>query len=540
MNTKKWVYTTAMLSALCCSVLGYSKSDETKLNNSSCTTPKYEIDTKIITGKSPFPCPPPVFSLTSHPWPNTQVEPSLAVGKNPIDSRFPMVVTFYQEDRYNTAGQASANYFLVSVDGGKTFSDPIPVPTVQCFGGPFERASDPNVVITSNGDILFGFLSKNILNGSVSSVGVAKYNVRKNKFDYVKFIDSVDFFQPPFAAEDFDGIVAETQDDSGKTAYLTWDFVFLNPDNPNFSLITLRMSKTTDGRNWSAPMDVYQLPSSVVAQFGGDVGASFWGITLLNNPGKSFSKFLGTFSLSINGSSPPSLFNQKGFPYSFVSIDQGTTWTNPIPINDTNNVVAGQVVNPNNFQTLIRGASGGTVFDRDRDIIYFLNQEHSLAYDGIPTEMILYVSTDDAASWNQIGPVNTDLSTQAFIANISIIDQGRIAISYYDFRNSTPSEPLLTDRWLDIYYLDKESLTLTLETELRLTEKSFNYLNAPILGQVTTLSPPGLFLGDYMGQSFFERKIYHVYGIVPENEGQNSAHLQLSIITQVLPIPGNE
>jgi len=529
MNTRNWFYIAALLCGnLTADVKVHNKPDL-----------KFHVESKVITGKSPFPCAP--TDPLNPPWPNTQVEPSMAIGYNPIDHRYPMIVIGYQEDRYSSGGSANADYMIISLDGGKTFGKPIPVPNVTCFGGPYDRASDPNVAISSTGDIYFATLPTSP-NKLLWDVGIAKYDVRKKKFLYVKYLDPENTNIPPFTVTDFDGVIADTQDESGKTVYVTWDFLFFPSGDPSKGLSILKMSKTTDGVHWSPPMSIYQFPQSVVDHYGGDAGAQLGGLSLLNNPGKPYSKLLNTFQLAINPDNPPLPYAQGAIFYSTVSSDQGKTWSNPIPLDNTLNNVIGQVVDPDNINIIIRTGGGGAVVDRDRNIIYNITQEHSLAYDGIPTQVILYVSTDDAASWNKIGPLNTVLSAQAFCPAACLIDENRLAVSYYDFRKFKGNDPngsLKTDRWLDIYYYDKESKKLTLETELRLTDESFNFRNAPSVNAGINVQP-GLFLGDYMSQVFFERNIYNVYGIVPQNSGPNSAHFQLSTITQIHPIPGNQ
>jgi hypothetical protein len=534
----------AFIGVLTCSALSHGHSSSSYSDDEfQSVNPTFEITSKIVTGQSTFPCAPTSTDPTSQPWPNTQTEPALAVGFNPVDNRFPLIAISYIEDRYNTGGGGNALYMIVSVDGGKTFGEPIAYPTVSCFGTTYERDTDPNLTITSNGDIYTASVPYNIENNEFSNLAIGNYNIRKNKFTYVQYIDPEDLGAPPlFGTNDFESIFADPQDPSGKTLYVIWDFVIYPSQDFSLGESILRMSKTTDGFHWSAPSDIYRFPQSVVDQFGGNVGAQYGGLTLLNNPGKPYSKLLNTFSLTVNADNPPPPFAQQIFYYSTLSCDQGETWSNPIPLDNTLNNVIGQVVDPQNYSTRIRSGGGGTIVDRERNILYSITQEHSLAYDGIPTQILLYISTDDAASWNLIGPVNTDLSTQAFMPASCLIDQGRIAISYYDFRNHTGIDPngvLETDRWMDIYYYNKETQTLTFEKELRLTEESFNYRNAPTLGE-SLVSPAGLFLGDYVGQQFFERRIYHVFPIVPQDSGPNSAHLQFSLIRQIHPIPGNQ
>lgn len=547
MNWKNWFYSISMLLALCCAGLqGRSTSNEKK-HHPSGGTPKFHIErSKIITGNSPFPCAPPVIDPASHPWPNTQVEPSLAVGRNPINRDHPMIAISYQEDRYDSFGGSSALYMLISLDGGLTFGKPIPLPTVQCFGGPFERDTNGHVAIANNGEIYFSSVPFDAEHDGLSTTQVSKFNVKKNKFTSIKYLQVpfLDLFNPPFVLTDFDGFILDPQDKTGKTAYVNWTFGIFPTGNPFQGQSSISFSKTTDGgEHWSNPRTIVQLPQSVVAQFpGGDVGAGVSSLSLLNNPGKPYSKLLISYFLAVNGDIPIPPYTQLNFPYTSVSSDQGKTWSNPIPVNNTNDLVPGQIVDPDNFSIPIRTSGGGTLQDRERNIIYTLNQEHSLVYDGIPTQIVLYTSTDDAASWNRIGPVNTVLSTQAFGAAMSFVEENKIAISYYDFRNHTvpdASGPLQTDRWMDIYSYDKKSQKLTLETELRLTETSFNHRNAPSTGS-SLGSIGGLQLGDYNGQVFFERKIYCTFAVVPDNNLPNQAHLQFTIINQERPIPGNQ
>lgn len=542
MSIKKFFHLSSLLFAFVSRMLVHASADYSESSELPVLQhPKYHIESKMVTGNSTFPCPPPVIDPESHPWPNTQLETSISVGLNPICRKYPMVAIVHQEDRYNSAGGSSAIYMILSLDGGKTFEPPIPFPTVLCFNGPYERDTNPHVAISSQGDIYVTSVPYNVFVNGLNNTAIGKYDVREKRFTYIEYLDLADNNNPPFTATDFPGLAIDPQDKSGKTVYVTWDWpTFPSGDFPMVSFI--RMSKTLNGQGFSPPKDVYVFPPASIEKFGDDAGAQFLGLHLLNNPGKTFSKLLAIFTLTVNfeRAPPPNILQEH--LYSSVSLDQGNTWTNPIPLDNTLGAIEGQIVDPDNTETLVRSGGSGIAVDRDRNIIYSVSQQHSLVYDGIPTQIVLYLSTDDAASWKRIGPVNTVLSTQANTPAICLMDEGKIAISYYDFRNHTtpnPIGPLETDRWMDIYYYDKEKETLTLETELRLTESSFDERNAPQLSG-GFLAPPGLFLGDYAEQVYFERRIYHAFAIVPPNSGPNSSHIQFSIITQERPIPGNQ
>jgi hypothetical protein len=510
-----------------------AKGHHCRCSSDSSKQHTFQVTNKVVTGNSPFPCPPPVIDPNSHPWPNTEIEPAIAVGHNPTGSKYPMVVIAYQQDRYNTGGGSSALYMIISLDGGKTFGSPIPLPDVLCFDGTFERDTDAHLAISKKGDIYFsGVPFSNYTDTGNTNISIGKYNVRKNEFTYVKYLDSEDLFISPFGSTDYDGVHVDPQDKSGKTAYVTWDFVYYPGGDYSMGPGIIRMSKTTDGVNWSSPIDVYQFPPSALVPYQGDAGAQIFNLALFNNPCKKYSKLLATFSF-IQGLDNPDV-PTNAFWYSSVSSDQGNTWSNPIPLENTNNIAVGLVVDPDDFEVAIRSGdrSPFPAVDRKNNILYVVTQEHSLVGDGIPTQIILYASTDSAASWNRIGPVNTVLTTQAFTPAICVLRDGRIAISYYDFRNhvaSNPTGPLETDRWMDIYSFSPKNKTIQLKSELRLTDQSFNHRFAPSLG-TGILSPPGLFLADYVEQKMYKGKIYHAYPIVPQNSGPNNSNIQLSIV----------
>lgn len=501
-----------------------------------------------VSGLSNFPCAYSDTSEFSFPIRNSQVEPTVSIGFNPINSSYPMVVVGYQNDRYISSGGAASNMMQISLDGGKTFGPPIGVPDVACFGeSPITcnncpttltyRTSDPNVAISPKGAIYFGGLPFNINVNSVNGVSISKYNVLSNVWEYsqIPHVVSGTGEGPDNPITDFDFIVVDPKDQDGNTVYMTWeDFYFADADFTQ-GRGTLQFIKTTDGVNFTAPVSFAPTPAELLAQFGGDVDPETNLMVLLKNPGKPYSKIVSVFNF-VGGSNNGIVSPFASLLYSTVSSDQGSSWSTPIPFGPQNEQPLGQVVDPQNLDLPIRGNVQQLVSDQKNDVIYCVKQIHSLIGDGIPTGIVLFVSTDSAESWQNLGLVNLDQSVQAFCPSISLADDsGTLAISYYDFRNHEPnSEALETDRWMAFYSFNKKTGTLKFKNEIRLTPESFNLRNGPLLfpGSGAPV-PSGLFIGDYQQQKTYKNKIYNSYAIVPvgSTDINDTANIQLSIVS---------
>jgi hypothetical protein len=88
---------------------------------------------------------------------------------------------------------------------------------------------------------------------------------------------------------------------------------------------------------------------------------------------------------------------------------------------------------------------------------------------------------------------------QAFTARVAVAGNRTVAVNYSDFRYNDEAADLPTDRWL-VSCRPTPMVDCTagqgFATETRLTNESFDMRNAPYL---TSLGPPGFFLGDYDG-----------------------------------------
>lgn len=500
----------------------------------------YSLNTVKVTDVSTFPCTPTSTNPdTGIIIPNSEAEPYMAVGFNPVNSSKSMVVICYQQDRYNRGGGCSANYMKISLDGGLTFGNAIALPDVTCFGGQFERTTDPRVSITSKGEILFAGDPYNNVNNYSCGVSIAKYNVLTGTFTSSQILNpsTGDATNSNNAGTDYPFLIPDPQDCTGNTAYMTWDRFWYLDANSSHGNTNLVFSKTTDGFNWSTPAVFVTTPAlDLSLSLDTTVGLSdtYIGATtlaLLENPCKSYSKIIACFS-DFTGADYGAV-NLYNLLYSCYSLNQGATWSTPILIdiksNGGSSKSATQVVDPDTITTpdIAKIRSGdATPFvaaDRKRNRLYVVSVLDSLLNlpIGIPSGLYLFVSLDGAQTWKPVGKINREQTVQAFNPSIVVLKNGDIAVTYYDFRNHAPNAdltaPLETDYWLDIFRYSKKYNTVTLIKEIRITPTSFNFRKAiPLLGG-NALIPGGYFIGDYLGLESHCGKIYTSYGITNDN-----------------------
>jgi hypothetical protein len=194
------------------------------------------------------------------------------------------------------------------------------------------------------------------------------------------------------------------------------------------------------------------------------------------------------------------------------STDQGRTWEKE----------------PTTVARLINGAAGagGTITPdrqeavRDAFILFHpaVNPKNGNLYvvwqdvrlDAIQ-QILLATSTDGGDSWTLSGIMNKTpanplkLRQQAFNPSVEVGPNGEVVITYYDFRNDDATGEL-TDHWA-IFCNPKHSDCTDpgKYQELRLTDHSFDLLDAPIAR--------GHFLGDYFGLVRAGDAVHGVFGI---------------------------
>jgi hypothetical protein len=177
------------------------------------------------------------------------------------------------------------------------------------------------------------------------------------------------------------------------------------------------------------------------------------------------------------------------------SFDKGATWRGPryaAAIATVNGVVTPDT------EELVRDGSilFDVAVDRRNGNLYLVWQD--IRFSGVD-EVAFAMSTDGGNRWsapvriNKTPPNRNELREQAFVPSVEVAANGKLVVTYYDFRFDRDDGREATDYWAVFCDPDRENCRQPASwgDEARLTNRSFNMLDAPIAG--------GYFLGDYMG-----------------------------------------
>jgi hypothetical protein len=185
------------------------------------------------------------------------------------------------------------------------------------------------------------------------------------------------------------------------------------------------------------------------------------------------------------------------------STDKGETWSAPVHVD---RLLVDQVSDPDVAAACPARDPDGTCPVRTGDIIpdFAVDRSTNPATrgnlyavwmdtrfnDADHNDILLASSTTGGLSWNP--PVVVDHAPRgvdAFTAAVDVDATGRVAVSYYDFRNDAPGGGLSTDFWVT----HSHDGGRTFPDENRLTSTSFDMRTAPFA--------LGYFVGDYTGLS---------------------------------------
>jgi hypothetical protein len=400
-----------------------------------------------LSGQSPFAegCAPGGQVGTAIP--NTSVEPFVAADPANPDH----LVGVWQQDRW-TNGGASGTLAAVSTDGGWNWTLSVPRFT-RCTGGVWDRASDPWVSIAPDGTVhqialgIRGFLTANPSN-SVLAV--------RSKDGGLTWSDPVTIVQDTDGNEDKETITADPAD--ARYVYAVWDRSDPGNRQPAY------FSRTTDGgATWE--------PARVIYDGGGGTYSTGNIIVVLPD---------GTLVDMMN------LYRGSGQSVMVMrSQDRGFTWSQPAIVS----AVQTTGTLDTKTRTGVRAGPGlpSIAVDRRSGTLYIAWQDSRFAggrYDGI----VLAKSTDGGRTWTIPQQVNQAYNVQAFTPAVAATGDGRVAVTYYDFRNDTNNPAvLLTNRW---QVTSADGGGSWVETPVGAT---FDLLKGPALTGGT------LFLGDYQG-----------------------------------------
>ncbi|MGE0355732.1 MAG: sialidase family protein [Burkholderiales bacterium] len=413
--------------------------------------------------------PPPVAGLVSGPTPfapgcggtqgtvflNAEVEPSLAV--NPANPDH--LLGMWQQDRWSN-GSARGLVAAVSFDAGASWSTQ-PMAFSRCGGGTpgnggdFERATDPWVAFGPDGTAWAMSLSTTggiFTGGSANAMLVARSRDGGRTWgSAVPLIaDTVPFFN------DKNALAADPRD--ARFAYASWDRLEQLGGGPAM------FARTVDGgETWEAARAIF------------DPGPDSQTIGNLVVP-------LGDGTLAYVATRlDETLPARTASVIVLRSTDRGATWSAPVTV--AAHLAVGTVDPDSGLGVrdgaILLGAAGGpgsTLHVVWQDSRFSAGQRDAIAYSR---------STDGGLTWSAPVRVNPDPSVAAFTPGVATLPDGTVGVSYYDFRDNTPSLATLpTGYWL------ARSADGTTWSETRLAGP-FDLAFAP--------DANGLFLGDYMG-----------------------------------------
>jgi hypothetical protein len=449
-------------------------------------------------------------------FPNTAIEPWVA-----IDPTTQNLLVGHQQDRWSDGGSRGLVGNL-STDGGGKWTETIPTGVSECTGGAFARASDPWVTFSPNGVAFFSSLVVNPGRTAFEATGGGMLVSRSTDHGATWEAPITLITDGANALNDKNSITADSTNMS--FAYTVWDRLVFGASNgpvpsdgvpiaqsrvprtptsgigPHPSRGPTLFSRTTNGGDsWETPrvifdpgVDSQTINNQTVVLPNGDVLVFF--TELLANGAQNIA---------------------------FVrSIDQGFTF-DATPTLATNIQVVGTVT-PDELAPVRDAAILFSVnVNPANGALYLVWQDcrfgtHDCA-SSTPVDGIAFSqSLDGGATWSTPVMINktpqtlsNPLRQQAFIPAVTSAGDGTLAVTYYDFRNDTDATGEELTDYFSIFCTPSAKVSCTdpanWGNELRLTDTSFNMLDAPIAN--------GHFLGDYMGLVASGQNVWPVFGI---------------------------
>jgi hypothetical protein len=431
---------------------------------------------------------------------NSEVEPWVDV--SPADPD--IVAGIWQQDRWFNGG-ARANVGAVSTDGGATWQE-IRFPGVtQCDGGDFDRASDPWVSFSPNGDLHIMHLVLDIETVEGKPGGFGPNGMMVQKIPAAAFADDVidvtEISDPILIAfedngedlHDKNSLTADPFDSN--FAYAVWDFLDLpagaaiNPDRGVFGgglgfKGAALFSRTTDGgETWSEPKVLYN-PGGVNQTIGNQIVVDDEGVLY------DFFNEILNFRSDDGG-------QQFEFNLSFKqSSNRGATWEPRGRPNRIAKIVDAPVRDPDTGEP---HRTADVLFDVASDLdsgaLYAVWQDRRFTG---RSAIAFIMSTDGGTTWstpvmiNQT-PLAGNQNDQAFLPSVHVADDGTVGVTYYDFRNNTlGAGGTDTDHWFVHCHPDQTDCSDPANWDAEVhVDGPFDARQAPFAR--------GFFLGDYVG-----------------------------------------
>jgi hypothetical protein len=441
--------------------------------------------TSVASGLSPW-APgcggPGEAAATSFNYLNAEVETHVAV--NPTNPN--NVVAFWQQDRWNDGG-AHGNLAGYSFDGGATWGHSAPAFT-RCAGGTgdtggYERGTDPWLSFSPNGRlhaITIGFDNSTARNAILAAFsdngGVSWSTPRIVRFDNPRAIGNAFNDKETLTADPF----------NSSLVYATWQRIISPSERASqrgfenassFYSEAYFARSTNGGASWEPARAIFKEHGVLNQTIGNQVEVLPDG-TLING-----------FNL-IHGAT--NRHGTRGYNVALVrSPDKGVTWSDDIFVNrllvdevtdpdDGHDVRTGDILPDWAVDRSSNAATRGNVY-----VVWMDRRFNDPDHDDI----LLARSRTGGLTWE--APVVVDKAPRgvdAFTAMVDVDSQGRVAVSYYDFRNDVPGDAVLST---DLWVTHSHDGGVTFPDESRVTTASFDMRTAP--------DARGYFVGDYTG-----------------------------------------
>jgi hypothetical protein len=201
--------------------------------------------------------------------------------------------------------------------------------------------------------------------------------------------------------------------------------------------------------------------------------------------------------------------------------DRGGSWSPPTVIADIRSV---GVVDPETSDPVASGTrlQPAVAVDPASGRVHVAWQDARFSH-GQTDAIALAFSADDGTTWTTPAKVNATPTNipvgnqQAFAPNLAVATDGTVGVSYFDVRHNDGTAALPTDRWLVRCHptANPACTRRPARPETRLTVTSFDMRQAHLL---TSIGPPGFFLGDYMGLTSTGRDFLAVFAQPHNND----------------------
>jgi hypothetical protein len=420
---------------------------------------------------------------------NSEVEPWIDV--NPTNTS--NVVGIWQQDRWSNGG-ARGLVTGVSQDGGTNWQEVVIPGITLCSGGIYDRATDPWVSFGPDGTLHQLALSFNdiaapldprdfdhALLASRSTDGGLTWST---PIEVIRDLDANVF-------NDKQSITADPTD--ADLVYAVWDRLVF-PASERASVISGFVTAAFRGPAWFARST--------------DGGLTWEAAKQIYDPGQN-DQTIGNQIVVLPDGTLVDVFNEirndnrgghKGNNVALLlSTDQGASWSQRIFVDRLGTIF---ITDPETGDPVRTGDIIPEVaVDPASGALYVVWQDARFS-DGQFDSIAFSQSLDGGLTWSDPIKVNltpTNLppgNQQAFTPSVHVAADGTIAVTYYDFRNNTDAESLLTDYFLvHCHPADPGGCTDSDNwgDEVQITDTSFDMRLAPFAN--------GFFTGDYEGLS---------------------------------------